>query len=103
MQTFVRRLLPAAFAGFSSFAALGVHACQGEQIPLPPAPFQSMQSRAGVKAQAQPPLQISNGGTGVAAPVGMSDRALVRAGARSIASSGAAAYGEGGQRGRSTP
>jgi len=103
MQAFVRRLLPAAFAGFSSFAALGVHAFQGEQNPLPPAPFQSMQSRATVQAQAYRPLQISNGGTGVAAPVSMSDRALVQAGARSIAPSGAAAYGEVGQRGRSTP
>jgi len=100
MQAFVRRFLPAAFASLSSFAALGVHAFQGEQNPLPPAPFQSMQSRATVQTQARHPLQISNGGTGVAAPVGMSDRAVVRAGARSITSSGAAAYGEAGQRGR---
>lgn len=83
--------IAAAVLGLSAFAA---HAFQGEQNPLPPAPFQSMQSRAEVRTQAMNPVQISNGGTGVSAPVGMADRAQVRAGARAITSVGAAAYGD---------
>jgi|EndMetStandDraft_2_1072991.scaffolds.fasta_scaffold16014_6 hypothetical protein len=99
MQCPCRRLLSLALAGFASVAAFGAQAFQGEQNPLPPQPFQSTLSRAAVQAQAQRPVQISNGGTGVAAPAGMADRAIVRAGARSITSSGAAAYGEIGERG----
>jgi len=84
---------------FATFAALalssGAHAFQGEQNPLPPAPFQSTLSRAQVQAQARQPLQISNGGTGVASQTtGDTDRAAARASALGIAPQGAAAYGE---------
>lgn len=83
-----------ALAVFGSLAALAAQAFQGEQNPLPPPPFQSSLSRAQVQAEAKTPLQISNGGTGVRAPIGVADRAAVRAGARAVAASGAAAYGE---------
>ena len=86
-----RHIAIAALCGLSAF---GARAFQGEQNPLPPQPFQSMQTRAEVKAQAMQPLQIGNGGTGVAARVNMADRAQVRAGARAIAAEGAATYGE---------
>lgn len=84
---------------FATFAALGLatgaQAFQGEQNPLPPAPFQSTQSRAEVQAQARQPLQISNGGTGVAAPrAGTTDRAAVHAGALGVTRQGSATYGE---------
>jgi len=84
---------------FATFAALGVctgaQAFQGEQNPLPPAPFQSAQSRAEVQAQARQPLQIGNGGTGTAAPTaGTTDRAAVRAGALGVTHQGSATYGE---------
>lgn len=49
---------------------------------------------AAVQAQARTPVQISNGGTGVRAPISVADRATVRAGARAIAANGAATYGE---------
>jgi hypothetical protein len=51
-------------------------------------------TRAAVQAQARTPIQISNGGTGVRAPISVADRAMVRAGARAIAAGGAATYGE---------
>lgn len=86
-----RTIAIAALCGLSAF---GAQAFQGEQNPLPPQPFQSMQSRAEVRTQALQPMQISNGGTGVAARVGMADRAQVRAGARAITSEGAATYGD---------
>jgi hypothetical protein len=84
---------------FTAFAALalssGAQAFQGEQNPLPPAPFQSTQSRGDIQAQARQPLQISNGGTGVAQrTAGNIDRATVRASALGITRQGAAAYGE---------
>ena len=84
---------------FATFAALGLsagaQAFQGEQNPLPPAPFQSTQSRAEVQAQARQPLQIGNGGTGVARQTaGTIDRAAVRAGALGVTRQGAATYGE---------
>ncbi|WP_390348743.1 DUF4148 domain-containing protein [Variovorax boronicumulans] len=73
----------------------GAHAFQGEQNPLPPAPFQSSLTRAQVQQQALQPLQISNGGTGVARPTaGNVDRAAVRASAVGITRQGAATYGE---------
>jgi hypothetical protein len=85
-----------AFATFATLAlSTGAQAFQGEQNPLPPAPFQSTQSRAEVQAQARQPLQISNGGTGVAQrTAGHVDRAAVRASALGITRQGAAAYGE---------
>jgi len=84
---------------FATFATLvlgtGAQAFQGEQNPLPPAPFQSTQSRAEVQAQARQPLQIGNGGTGVAPrTAGHVDRAAVRASALGITRQGAATYGE---------
>ncbi|MDP9879299.1 hypothetical protein J2W25_004060 [Variovorax boronicumulans] len=90
MHTTLRLITIAAltFAG-------GAHAFQGEQNPLPPAPFQSSLTRAQVQQQALQPLQISNGGTGVARPTaGNVDRAAVRASAVGITRQGAAAYGE---------
>ena len=86
-----RQIAIAALCGLSAF---GAQAFQGEQNPLPPQPFQSMQTRAEVRTQALQPMQISNGGTGVAPRVGMADRAQVRAGARAITSEGAATYGD---------
>jgi len=83
-----------AAAGLCVVSACGAQAFQGEQNPLPPLPFQSTQARAEVRTQAMKPLQISNGGSGVAAPVERADRAEVRAGARAITSRGAAAYGD---------
>jgi len=83
-----------AMAALCSLSAFGAQAFQGEQNPLPPQPFQSMQTRAEVRTQALQPIQISNGGTGVAARVDMADRAQVRAGARSISAQGAATYGD---------
>lgn len=85
-----------AFAAFATLAfASGAHAFQGEQNPLPPAPFQSTLSRAEVQAQAAQPYRISNGGTGVARPTsGNIDRDAVRASARAISRQGAATYGE---------
>ncbi|MDH6591270.1 hypothetical protein M2165_001159 [Variovorax sp. TBS-050B] len=86
-------LFVAASAAFA--AATGAQAFQGEQNPLPPAPFQSTLSRAEVQAQARQPLQIGNGGTGVQRPTaGNIDRAAVRASAMGITRQGAAAYGE---------
>ncbi len=83
-----------ALAVLGSLAALSAQAFQGEQNPLPPPPFQSSLARAQVQAEAKTPLQISNGGTGVRAPIGLADRAAVRAGARAVAANGAATYGE---------
>ena len=83
-----------AIAALCGLSAIGAQAFQGEQNPLPPPPFQSMQSRAEVRTQALQPMQIRNGGTGVAARVGMADRAQVRAGARAITREGAATYGD---------
>ena len=84
-----------AIATFTGLAAFGAQAFQGEEYPLPPQPFQSMQSRAAVQAQARQPVQISNGGTGVVPPTGMTvDRAAVRAGAVAAARAGSAYYGE---------
>lgn len=83
-----------AIAALCGLSAFGAQAFQGEQNPLPPQPFQSMQSRADVRTQALQPMRISNGGTGAAARVGMADRAQVRAGARAITSEGAATYGD---------
>jgi len=81
---------------FSTLALVhAAHAFQGEQSPLPPAPFQSTMSRADVQAQAAQPLHITNGGSGVARPTaGTVDRDAVRASATDIAPRGAAAYGE---------
>jgi hypothetical protein len=56
-----------ALTSLATFATLalstGAQAFQGEQNPLPPAPFQSTLSRAEVQAQARQPLKIGNGGT----------------------------------------
>ena len=85
-----------ALATFATLAlSTTAQAFQGEQNPLPPAPFQSTLSRAEVQAQARQPLKISNGGTGVARQTnGDTDRAAVRASAVSITRQGAATYGE---------
>ena len=83
-----------AIAALSGLSALAAQAFQGEQNPLPPQPFQSTQARAEVRAQALQPMQIGNGGTGVAARVDAADRAQVRAGARTITAAGAATYGD---------
>ncbi len=84
-----------AIAAMSAFAAVGAHAFQGEQNPLPAQPFQSTQSRAEVQGAARMPVQIGNGGTGVAtAGNSMTDRGSVRAGAQAITRAGAATYGE---------
>jgi len=91
MHTTTLRLITLAALVFAG----GAHAFQGEQNPLPPAPFQSSLTRAQVQAQALQPLQISNGGTGVARPTaGNVDRAAVRASAVGITRQGAATYGE---------
>ena len=82
-------------AALSGFAAFGAQAFQGEQNPLPPQPFQSTQDRSTVQAEARTPMKISNGGTGVMASRDTTtDRAAVRASARSITRAGAATYGE---------
>ncbi|MBJ2155457.1 DUF4148 domain-containing protein [Variovorax sp. IB41] len=85
-----------ALATFATLAlSTGAQAFQGEQNPLPPAPFQSTLSRADVQAQARQPLKIGNGGTGVAQQTnGSTDRAAVRASALGITRQGAATYGE---------
>ena len=85
-----------ALATFATLAlSTGAQAFQGEQNPLPPAPFQSTLSRTQVQADARQPLQISNGGTGVArATTGNVDRAAVRTEALSITRAGAATYGD---------
>ena len=87
---------PIALAALATLAFAGsAQAFQGEQNPLPPAPFQSTLSRAQVQADARQPLQISNGGTGVTqARSGNVDRNTVRASALSITRQGAATYGE---------
>lgn len=94
MQSHLHRAVTHSIAAFLGLAAFGAQAFQGEQNPLPPQPFHSAMSRAAVQAQARQPVQISNGGTGVAAERGIADRTTVRAGARSIAPRGAATYGE---------
>ena len=84
-----------AIAALSGFAAVGAQAFQGEQNPLPPAPFQSAQPRAAIKAEARNPLHISNGGTGVLAARADRNRADVRAEARRFTrEEGVEAYGE---------
>ncbi len=84
-----------AIAAFSAFAAVGAHAFQGEQNPLPPQPFQSTLSRSEVASGALNPLIISNGGTGVTQSRKSSiSRASVRAGAVAVAPDGAATYGD---------
>jgi len=83
-----------ALSAIAAFAALGAHAFQGELSPLPPQPFQSMQSRAEVRAQAMRPVQITNGGTGVLAIQSTTDRATVRAAAVAATRDGSANYGE---------
>ena len=85
-----------AYAVFATLGlSAGAHAFQGEQNPLPPEPLHSTQSRAEVQAQARQPLQIGNGGTGVARQSGGNvDRAAVRAGALGVTRQGAATYGE---------
>ncbi|RZL62556.1 MAG: DUF4148 domain-containing protein [Variovorax sp.] len=65
-----------------TLTVMGAHAFQGEANPNPPAPFQSMKSRAEVQAEAREAKPITNGGTGVhAVRDGSVDRASVRAGA----------------------
>lgn len=85
-----------AFAALSTLALVGsAQAFQGEQNPLPAAPFQSTLSRAQVQAETRTPMKISNGGTGVQqARDGSTDRNAVRASARNITPQGAATYGE---------
>jgi len=84
-----------AIAALTGFAAFGAQAFQGEENPLPPQSFQSMQSRAAVQAQARQPVQINNGGTGVLVPGSMAvDRAAVRASAVAAARAGSRYYGE---------
>ena len=82
-----------AITALAGFTVLGAQAFQGEQNNLPPQPFQSMRSRAEVRTEALKPVQITNGGTGVAKPATMADRDQVRAGARAIVREGAALYG----------
>ncbi|MGJ7544102.1 DUF4148 domain-containing protein [Variovorax sp. LT1R16] len=83
----------AAVAAFTGLTGLSAQAFQGEQNNIQPQPFQSMRSRAEVAQEALKPVQITNGGTGVAKPVASADRAAVRAGARAIAANGASLYG----------
>lgn len=65
-----------------TLTVMGAHAFQGEANPNPPAPFQSMKSRAEVQAEARQAKPITNGGTGVMSMRdGSVDRAAVRAGA----------------------
>lgn len=82
-----------AITALASFTVFGAQAFQGEQNNLQPQPFESMRSRAEVRAEALKPVQITNGGTGVAKPTSMANRDQVRAEARAIASDGAALYG----------
>ena len=91
MNTSSIALAALAALAFSS----GAQAFQGEQSPLPPAPFESTLSRAQVQQQAMHPVHISNGGTGVLSRrTGAVQRSDVRAGAIRIASEGVAAYGD---------
>lgn len=83
-----------AIAALSSLAAFGAQAFQGEMNPNPPQPFQSMQSRASVEAQALKPVQISNGGTGVLTIQSRTDRATVRAAAVTATRDGTTTSGE---------
>ena len=83
-----------AIAALSGFAAFGAHAFQGEENPLPPQPFTSMQSRAAVKSEAVRPVKITNGGTGVMAVNSTADRARVRAAAVAATRDGSANFGE---------
>jgi hypothetical protein len=92
-QEFTMHIKLIAVTALAGFAAFGAHAFQGEANNLQPQPFQSMRSRADVRAEALKPVQITNGGTGVAKPTGMGDRDAVRAGARTISKEGAALYG----------
>ena len=94
MKTFTRRFIPFAAVAAASLSGFGAQAFQGEQNPLPPQPFQPARSRAAVQQEALRPPPISNGGTGVAMPTGMADRAAVRMQARAISARGAATYGE---------
>ncbi|WP_076998490.1 DUF4148 domain-containing protein [Variovorax sp. KK3] len=95
MQIITRRVVShIAFATAALCAAAGAQAFQGEQNPLPPQTFQSTLSRAAVQQEARRPVQISNGGTGVAMLAGMADRATVRAQALAISAKGPATYGE---------
>ena len=85
-----------ALAAFATLAFAGAaHAFQGEQNPLPPAPFQSTLSRAQVQADARQPFRVTNGGTGaLQARNGSTDRNAVRQSALSITRPGAATYGD---------
>jgi hypothetical protein len=87
-----------ALATFATLAlSTGAQAFQGEQNPLPPAPFQSTLSRAQVQADARQPLKISNGGTGRASGTQRQHRPRGSPCARahsSITRQGAATYGE---------
>ncbi|GAA4341987.1 hypothetical protein GCM10023165_23280 [Variovorax defluvii] len=94
MQIHFRRFVPLVALGCASFASIGAQAYQGEQNPLPPQPFQPSLSRAAVQQEAMRPLRISNGGTGMAQPARLADRATVRSEARAISAKGAATYGE---------
>ncbi|AVQ83721.1 MULTISPECIES: DUF4148 domain-containing protein [Variovorax] len=87
---------PIALAVFATLAFAGsAQAFQGEQNPLPPAPFQSTMSRAQVQADARQPFRVTNGGTGaLQARDGSTDRGAVRQSALSITRQGAATYGE---------
>ena len=81
-------------AALALLAATSAQAFQGEQSPNPPAPFQSVQSRAEVQAQARRAQPIGNGGTGVLrSTAGNVDRESVRAGAVAAARRGSASYG----------
>lgn len=84
-----------AITALSAFISVGAHAFQGEQNPLPPQEFQSMQTRSAVAAGALQPLIITNGGTGVQKMSNSSiQRSAVRAGAVAITPDGSATYGE---------
>jgi hypothetical protein len=89
-----RHLSVLATLACAALSAGAAHAFQGEQNPLPPQPFQSTLSRAAVQQEARRPVQISNGGTGVAMQAGMADRSAVRAQASAISAKGPATYGE---------
>jgi hypothetical protein len=82
-------------AALATLAFAGTaQAFQGEQNPLPPAPFQSTLTRTQVQAEARQPLHIGNGGTGVMRTrTGEVDRARVRATAVEAAREGSANYG----------
>lgn len=88
-----RTITLAAAVATLAFAG-SAQAFQGEQNPLPPAPFQSTLMRSQVQAEARQPLHISNGGTGVMqARTGTVDRMQVRAAAVEAAREGSANYG----------